>query len=159
MLLTRGFFRLGDDSGQKDLLGDPWRELPDRRGRPKHRVTGGNRNKVSILRAAGWLQKEIAVALGVSEPTLREYYFAELEHGGILRRAEVLFTMHRLGVVDGQPSILKAFASRLDAGDTLPKATRKRVEAPVAPKGKKEQLQEAADGGHEGTVWGSLLPN
>lgn len=150
---------MSNDSEPTDLLGDPYRELPDPRGRKKHRITPENRNKVSILRAAGWLQKEIAVAIGISEPTLREYYFAELEHGGIMRRAEVLFTMHKIGVLEGQASILKAFASRLDAGDTLPKATRKRGEAPVAPKGKKEKLQESAESGHEGTVWGGLLPN
>lgn len=105
------------------------------------------------------MQKEIAVELDISEPTLREYYFAELEKGGIRCRAEVLYTMYRLGVVEGNPSILKAFAARLDAGDTLPKATRKRGEGPVAPKGKKELLQEQAETGHEATGWGSLLPN
>lgn len=150
---------MSDDFPTTDLAGGPYQELPDPRGRKKHPVTDENRNKVKTLRAAGWLQREIAVAIGCSEPTLREYYFAELEHGGILRRAEVLYTMHKLGVVEGQPSILKAFAARLDAGDTLPKATRKRGDAPVAPKGKKELLQEQAESGHEGTVWGRLLPN
>lgn len=150
---------MSDEIGAVDLLGEPFRELRDGRGRPKHRVSEENRNKVSVLRAAGWLQKEIAEAIGVSEPTLREYYFSELDGGAIRARAEALWKLKQLALKEGNVSALKALLARFDAGNTLPKAVRFAQEEPAAPKGKKEQLRDAAESGHRSTAWGSLLPN
>lgn len=52
---------------------------PGTMGRPRHQPTDGQRNIVRKMRRAGRSKMEIAEAIGVSEPTLRVHYFAELE--------------------------------------------------------------------------------
>jgi transcription initiation factor TFIIIB Brf1 subunit/transcription initiation factor TFIIB len=150
---------VSDEFPAKDLLGDPLREPRDPRGRKKHRVTDENRLKISALRADGRTQAEIAEAIGISEPTLREYYFRELQSGPAILRAQGMLRLCQIALCeDPSPAALKLLFARLDAGDTLPKAFRP-PEEKAAKLGKKEQLQRAAEDGHAGTSWGGLLPN
>lgn len=50
-------------------------------GRPRHQPTDENRAAVLKAVADGTTRKKISRDLGISEPTLREYYPAELETG------------------------------------------------------------------------------
>lgn len=61
-----------------DLFGEPWPQ-PPRRGRPRHEPTARSRAKVRRMTANGSTQVEIGRALGVSLPTLRLNYPAELQ--------------------------------------------------------------------------------
>ena len=65
-------------SATVDLFGEP---VPPKRapGRPRHVPTGESRALVEQLRGEGGEQVEIAAALGVSLPTLRLNYAAELQ--------------------------------------------------------------------------------
>lgn len=60
-----------------------------RAGRPFHVPTVENRITVKHLADAGWRQERIAVAIGVSHPTLRRHYFSELgSRAGAARHAK-----------------------------------------------------------------------
>lgn len=63
----------------RDLLGDPIRPGAGRRGRPVHLPTPETRARVVELREAGAGQDAIAAVLGISGPTLRLNYAAELQ--------------------------------------------------------------------------------
>lgn len=143
-----------DEKPATDLLGDPLRDLPDPRGRKKHRVTPENRLKVSVLRAAGQTIAEIAEALGISAPTLRNYYFSELNQGVAAERARAVMWL-RESAAAGNVSAQKAYLALLAAGNTLPKVE-EMSERPDK-LGKKEALREAAQSGHAGTGWDSLV--
>ncbi|QXZ79651.1 hypothetical protein [Rhizobium sp. L51/94] len=61
-----------------DLFGDPIPEGFGKRGRPPHVVTAATKAKVILLMAIGRKDYEIALALGISEPTLRKNYREQL---------------------------------------------------------------------------------
>ncbi|WP_245445590.1 helix-turn-helix domain-containing protein [Metarhizobium album] len=61
-----------------DLFGDVVPEGLGKRGRPPHVVNDARRAKVMLLMAIGRKNSEIAAALGISEPTLRKSYRAEM---------------------------------------------------------------------------------
>lgn len=69
-------FFIGD--GNFDLFGGPYETLPRPVGRPRHVATEEKRRKVSSLVKDGLRHDQIAVAIGVSAPTLRLIYFQEL---------------------------------------------------------------------------------
>lgn len=145
---------MSDEIPPTDLLGDPLRELPDPRGRKKHRVTTENRLKVSVLRGAGRELDEIADVIGVSVPTLRKYYFSELNEGVAAERARSIMWL-RDSAAGGNVSAQKAYIALLGAGYTLPK-----VDEPgdrLDKLGKKEGLRQAAKDGHAGTGWDGLV--
>lgn len=131
----------------------PPRSAPDRAGRPPHIPTAETREKVEILLAAGMPVWQLAQAIGVSEPTLREYYAAELDGGRARRRADVLVAMHK-AAVEGNVAAQKAYLSQDQALDNPPPP-----EPKAAPLGKKEAAQLAAETAGVGTDWQNLLPN
>jgi hypothetical protein len=49
--------------------------------RPPHQPTQVDRDTVSVMVAGGIAQADVARARGISEPTLRRYYRAELDSG------------------------------------------------------------------------------
>ena len=82
-----------------DLFGELTTLPSGRRGRPAHRWTSGNADRVIMGLVLGYSDEEIAFGLGVSVPTLRKYYFSQLKHREMQRtrfelwRAETLAKM------------------------------------------------------------------
>jgi hypothetical protein len=68
-----------------DLFGDPVPANWGQRGRPEHVASQQNRNRVSMLVAAGWSNARIAAALYITVPTLRKHYFSELHYRAVAR--------------------------------------------------------------------------
>jgi transposase-like protein len=67
------------DIVDRDLLGDPIIVNRGKPGRPRHLITARNARKFNALLAAGISRREIARALGISEPTLRKGYLRASE--------------------------------------------------------------------------------
>jgi hypothetical protein len=73
-----GIFFVGDDVLVVNLFGDVVSAPHDGPGRPAHHWSRENSNKVLLAFARGLSVKEAAMAIGVSAPTLRKVYFAEV---------------------------------------------------------------------------------
>jgi len=143
-----------------DLWGNPILPPEERRGRPKHVPTEDSRLVVKVMAAVNKRHSEIAEALGISEPTLRKGYKAELAGGRAQIRAEVLFLMMREAKA-GNVSAMNLILRQFDKAD-LDEAARSFDGAePPRPRpsaqGKKEQAAEAAAMAGEGTDWGDDL--
>lgn len=78
------------------LFGWPVAEPRERAGRPEHVPSDENRNKVMMLLVFGLTNKEIAAALGVSQPTLRKHYLQQLAER---RRARLQLDAIRYGAL------------------------------------------------------------
>lgn len=150
---------MADGNSDKDLFGDPIVEPQEGRGRPEHRWTLENSNKVLLAFARGRTPKEAALAIGVSVPTLRKHYFAELKQR---QAAHLRFEATQLcrlneaakaGNVAAEKELMKAMEkARLEhLGDRVASRGER---AKAQPKlGKKEQRKEAA-----GRVKGRFAP-
>ena len=57
----------------------------ERGGRPKHNASQRTRNRVTRMTAFGWTNERIAGVLGVTLPTLKKHYRAELKLRGTAR--------------------------------------------------------------------------
>lgn len=124
-----------------------------RAGRPEHVPDDETRERVEILVAGGMKVWQIAAAIGISEPVLRDRYAAELDAGRSKKRAEILEAMFRAGL-GGNVSAQRAYlAQDADLDEPPP--------PPVSeePLGKKAAAQAAAITAHYGTDWENLLPN
>lgn len=144
------------ESGGVDLFGDEILEPEDGRGRPAHVASDENRNKVSVLRAAGFEILEIAALLGVSDKTLNKYYFLELEQGALEKKAALALKLYEVAMAGNVPA-LKAFAVQLEKGQALPPPPKLESEATPEKLGKKKQAEAEAVDAHEGTSWQGLL--
>jgi hypothetical protein len=159
--LTERFFSLmsAKTSPPTDLLGDPWTEPRDPRGRKRHKRTAEIAEKVGLLRAADMTVEDIAARVGLSEPTLRKYYFRELGDGPAVARALVLEAMFDKAKA-GNVSAARLMLAEFDKGDTAP-PIRPQAAEPAArkepPLGKKAQADVDAKTAHEDTGWGPLL--
>lgn len=105
--------------------------------------------------------EDIAVALGISRPTLDLYYRQELSEGALGRRLEVLAALHKAAVTKGSSSAAKAYLEHQAelAAPPAPSGEKPAAEAVKAPNlGKKEQAQADAATAAVGTEWGDLLP-
>lgn len=130
-------------------------------GRPPHQPTDELRRRVAICAGAGMFHEDIAIAIGISRPTLTKHYQFELFHGALAKRADVLVALYE-NAMKGNVSAQKAYAS-LDP----PKVSAPDPEAPGAGQyppppadaklGKKEQAQIDAKTAHVGTDWDDLL--
>lgn len=154
------------DDEQFDMFGDPVRLPNGKRGRPAHKPTQKNRNKVMMLLALGWSNERIAAALFVSQPTLRRYYFSELKRRDVQRdrldakRFEQVFEQAEAGNV-GAMRLLNQMVEKndmvLQAGRIRDVQDGGKGKEPRL--GKKEQAnrdaQQVAKDGGEG--WGDLL--
>ncbi|WP_298618631.1 hypothetical protein [uncultured Zoogloea sp.] len=145
---------MGDEIPELDLLGEPYREPADPRGRPKHRVTREKRKDVSALRAAGLSRDDIALVLGVSKPTLAKYYFAELNEGVAQERARALLWL-RASAEGGNVSAQKAWIRVLADGQGAPAVPRE-ID-PDLELGKKEKALRDAKAADQGSAWGELV--
>lgn len=119
-------------------------------GRPAHEATPELRERVEILVAGGQTAWQIAAALGVSEPTLRLHYAAELDTGRARKTADVLEALYR-EAKDGNVSAMKAWLGRSTHLDEPPAAEE--------PLGKKQAAQAAARTAESNTSWEGILPN
>jgi AraC-like DNA-binding protein len=102
-----------ENSTPTDLLGDPVRPLPDKRGRRRLRFPEQVYEKVEVLAAAGMLQDDIAAAVGISAPTLRKYFRPELDMGPARQRARVLNVL-ATQADKGNVSAAKAYLAEID---------------------------------------------
>jgi hypothetical protein len=125
--------------------------------RPAFQPTAALRKKVSICAGGGMSHEELALALGISRPTLEKHFALELSVGAYQRRAEVLSAIHR-AALKGNITAAREFL-KLDPQLAAPPAP---APAPAtkaaAPLGKKDQAKQDATTAHIGTEWGALLP-
>lgn len=146
-----------------DLFGDAVTLPSGRRGRPAHCWSKSSADKVILGLAMGMSAEEIANGLGISQPTLRKYYFSELKRRDMQRDRFELWRAHQLaelanaGNVTAIKELGKLMASRdrdkaireLGERDDLPQTPRIGV--------KDQRAQAAADAANDGG-WGDLLP-
>lgn len=144
-----------EKSGEVDLFGDPVIFREAKRGRPEHVRTDRNAQKVALLFALGHEVKDVAAALGITQPTLRKHYFSEVQQREAMRlklKAEVmagLFDQAKAGNVGAMKKLL----DQVEKGELLALSSavknRKTPDAPkprTVPVGKKQELQLAAEG-------------
>lgn len=147
---------MADQNGPPvDLLGDPWSPPRDPRGRKSHRRTPQLAEKVAVLRAVGNTPAQIALRIGLSEPTLRKYYLRELEQGGDLALA-VLDEVIWKKAMSGSVSAARLMKEALTKGA----AATPIAKAPKPPKlGKKASAMLEARTAQAGSDWADLLPH
>lgn len=143
-----------ENSGEVDLFGDPVIHRDKSRGRPAHERTERNANKVSLLFAMGHEVKEVAAALGITQPTLRKHYFSEVTQRDAMRlkvRAEVyadLFAQAKGGNVGAMKKLLdlveRGDLAALNAAVKNRKPDEKKA-SPSPKMGKKQEQQLAAE--------------
>ena len=139
-----------------DLLGDPIPDGLGKRGRPAHIPTQQNRNKIILLLAQGWADGRIAVAIGITVPTLRKHYFRELRLRDAARdRVEAigLLTFWEQGR-SGNTAAMKEYFRRHDTA--MGPLYQVKVETAAEKLGKKERLRQEADNPPAG--WESVTP-
>jgi hypothetical protein len=139
-------FFLGDEKLVQDLFGDIVTLPSGRRGRPAHRWSKSNADRVIMGLAMGYSDKEIALGLGVSLPTLRKYYFSELKRRDMQRmrfelwRAEVLAAKAN----EGDTGAMKELAKVIDRRDKHLLSEKMKASGDDQPVGKKEARRRAA---------------
>ena len=135
------------------------------------------REKVAIAVGGGMKHEEIAEALGISAPTLRKHFDAELSRVAHTKRLEALVALQK-SAKKGNVSAIRAYLNLVptvtasadlpgEAASTPapgqaatpgePKAVAAQLPAAVL-LGKKEAAQAAAFTAQAGTDWDGLLP-
>ena len=150
---------MSDNPEAVDLFGDPWGEARGRGGRKRHRRLPQVAEKIGVMRATGATVEDVAAALGLSEPTLRKYYFRELSEGAQIARRVLVEAMWKKAI-EGNVSAAKFIRDEFPKGDAeaFVNASRPGQAAPLAtPTGKKEAAQLAAQTAGQGTDWGDDL--
>ena len=104
---------MADENGPKDLLGDPLKPLPDKRGRRKLRFPVQVYEKVELLAASKMDQRDIALVIGVSDKSLRKYFRQELDQGTVQMRAKALVRLDAASE-KGNVSATKALLAEID---------------------------------------------
>jgi hypothetical protein len=145
--------------GPTDLLGDPLRPLPDRRGRRKLRFHAEVYEKVERLRASGMTQEEIAEAINISIPTLRRYFFPELTKADLRVRGDIVNAVLAKALEGSVPAARLALQLLEKGAAAVPigKAKSPPAQAKAEKLGKKEQALVDATSAHEGTSWATRL--
>lgn len=121
-------------------------------GRPGHEPTAKDREYVKGLCGLGVPDYEIAKMVGVSMPTLRKYYWQELETGHLITNSNVAKTLYKVATDPTNPKCVTAAIFWLKA-----RAGWREAQA-VEPLGKKDMAQMEAETSHQGTSWDALLP-
>lgn len=160
-LCTNGgiFFRMTRDF---DLFGDPVPANFGARGRPGHRATAENRNRLKLLLGFGWSNERIANALAISVPTLREYYFSELAERDRARdRQDAALAAALWAQVEaGNVGAMREFQKLQEHNDAMRFGQFKHPaeEAPKeAPLGKKAAADQAAHEPDRSSTLGDLM--
>lgn len=132
-------------------------------GRPQHRPSQKNRDKIKLLLAQEWSNGRIANALRISIPTLTKHYGALIEEERQNARdqndAQFIALLWQQ-VTQGSVSAMRLWSSLRDQRDLaagrIPAAVTQ-PERQDSPLGKKAAADLAAQTAHEGTPWESLL--
>lgn len=139
-----------------DLLGDPLRELPSKRGRRKLRFPEQVYERVEVLAAGNLTQEEIADAVRISVPTLRKYFRPELDRGLARQKAEALELL-AAAARKGNVTAIRAWNAELDKQRAAEAVKgRERPAANAVRVGIKDQRQAAA--GKVGAAGGKFAP-
>lgn len=142
---------------ETDLFGEPWVEPKDPRGRKRHKRCAQVAEIIAKSRADGLPIEQIELRTGLSAPTLRKYYFRELDNGQAIIRAGIVSAVFDKALTGNAASAKLALAI-LEKGDAAVPVARAPRAAPAAPPPGKKALAEAeAHTAHEGTEWGDLL--
>jgi hypothetical protein len=126
--------------------------MADGRGRPPYEPTDKDRATVKTMAAFGVPEYDIAKVLGISDRTLRKYFWRELEVGHIEANSQVAASLFKVATGAGPQAVqAQMFWLRCRAGwrDKDPPA--------AEPPGKKEQRAAIAATAERGTDWESLL--
>jgi hypothetical protein len=99
--------------------------------------------------------ESIAVALGITLPTLRKHYEKELSNGALQKRMDVLGALYTAATKKGSSSAAKAYLEHAPAPDG--ESTEGTGEG-SGKMGKKEKAQADARTAQKGTDWDDLLP-
>lgn len=126
-----------------DLFGNPWVEPKDTRGRKRHKRQSEIAEKIGVLKAAGTSTEDIALFVGLSEPTLRKYYLRELTQGPALARAGVVMAVYQ-EAKKGRVGAARYMREEFDKGK-IERIAKPDAQVKEPAKGKKELRQEAAE--------------
>lgn len=124
------------------------------------------RRKVAAAAAGGMSHDAIALALGITRPTLVKYFDAELTTGAAQKRLEALdalFAAAKKGNVSAIKTVLLVSGAVEPpavpgAGASSEEKKPEVVPPPAARLGKKEAATIAARSAQDGTDWADLLP-
>jgi hypothetical protein len=122
-------------------------------GRPPYAVSEEDKKQVYTMSMLGIPDYDIAKVMQISEPTLRKYFFHELEIGHIRANARVGQTLYAVATDPANPKCVTAAIFWLKARAGW------KEDSGMAAMGKKEIQHEEAKTNHKGTEWGDLLPN
>ena len=103
-----------ENSGSVDLFGDPLIFKEPKRGRPEHVRTDEKAKRVSMLFAMGRSVKEVAAAMGITQPTLRKHYFSEVEQRDAMLTKVEAAQLAKLWEQSESTSATKALLDRCD---------------------------------------------
>lgn len=119
-------------------------------GRPPYQPAPKDFAMVKSMCGFGIPDYEIARVLGITPPTLRKYFAAELDTGHIEANAKVAQSLYKKATGDGPGATVAAiFWLKCRAGW--------REAMSPEPLGKKEQAQILAHSAQQGTKWDELL--
>lgn len=153
-----------------DLFGNPVPAHFGMRGRPPYEPNQKDANKIKLLLALGWSNERVARSIGITQPTLRKYYFSLLkcrDHQRDMMEAERMTRLYELGMA-GNVGAIKEFDRLLERNDAMvaqadisrqPKGERESADAKdVSRLGKKAQAQHDAEQvALDGGEWGGDL--
>lgn len=129
-----------------------------RPGRPEFKPTKAQRANVEIAAGGGMPHEEIALALGITRPTLRKHFEDELTRGAMVRRIDVHVATYDAATVKRNASAARQYLSgtpeaAAPAPDPVPAG-----DGAAAPElGKKAAANEAAKTAADGTAWDAIL--
>ncbi len=106
-------------------------------------------------------EEAIALALGITRPTLAKYFEAELTTGAAVRKMEAMDALCTQAKKGNVTAIKTLLLLRDAAEPSQPPAPQEPAREPAAPAvrlGKKEAAQIAAGSAADGTDWAGLLP-
>lgn len=77
-------------------------------GRPPHAPTAATRQAVEMMAAAGIPSEDVARVLGITKPTLRKHYRAELDTASAKANAKVAQSLFKKATGDGPQAVTAA---------------------------------------------------
>ena len=132
----------------------PKSDRPSKGGRRPFVPTRRQRDKVTLLIAAGFPEPAIAIAIGCCQNTLRRYFATELQNGRVLRRLENLLRLERQAAAGsvGAMRILEGIFCRAEN-----KQLQVKGKAEARPSKRVLAQRAAAAAGGVGSGWGDDL--